>query len=158
MRLVSILANKNLNTPFPVPYKPSFELGEFSRKRKGGLPLKMLLGNFVRNLPFLFSFDLLFVFWINKNKTDALACALYFFLFINTLYYFVVLTWLNHGVGEINRSPKSTWLVTKKYMTGHQKVHDWSPKSTWLVTVKLKGLFFKLLTCYNFFISFIVCL
>ena len=44
----------------------------------------MHLGNFVRNLPFYF-FCLLFVFRIKKNKTDALARALYFFIFINTL-------------------------------------------------------------------------
>ena len=62
-------------------------LGNFLEREKGACPLKMHLGNFVRNLPFYFSFDLLFVFWINKNKTDALARALYFFLFIYTLYY-----------------------------------------------------------------------
>jgi len=45
-----------------VPFQPSFELGEFSRREKGACPLKMHLGNFVRNLPFYFSFDLLFVF------------------------------------------------------------------------------------------------
>ena len=84
MRLKSKLANKHTNTPFSFLFSPLLNLGEFSRKRKGGLPLKMHLGNFVRNLPFYF-FCLLFVFRIKKNKTDALARALYFFIFINTL-------------------------------------------------------------------------
>ena len=58
MRLMSKLANKHTNTPFPFLFSPLLNLGEFSRKRKGGLPLKMHLGNFVRNLPFYFAFFL----------------------------------------------------------------------------------------------------
>ncbi|MBQ7617193.1 hypothetical protein IJS64_04435, partial [bacterium] len=74
------------NTLFSFLFSPLLNLGEFSRKRKGGFPLKMHLGNFVRNLPFYF-FCLLFVFQINKNNTDELACALYFFLFRDTSKY-----------------------------------------------------------------------
>ena len=35
-------------------FQPSFELGGIFSKRKGGLPLEMNFGNFVRNLPFDF--------------------------------------------------------------------------------------------------------
>ena len=115
------------------PFCPLLNLGEFSRKRKGGLPLKNELRKFRQKFTF-FYFLLIccFCFGYLKTKTDALACALYFFLFINTLYYLGKCKWLNHGSGDFNTTPKSTWLNTKKYMTQHQKVHDSTPKSTWL--------------------------
>jgi len=36
-------AIKNLNTSFSFPFSPLLNFGEFSRKRKGGLPLKNAL-------------------------------------------------------------------------------------------------------------------
>jgi hypothetical protein len=40
-------AIKNLNTSFSFPFSPLLNFGEFSRKRKGGLPLKNALGNLI---------------------------------------------------------------------------------------------------------------
>ena len=62
-------------------------LGNFLEREKGACPLKMHLGNFVRNLPFIFS-DCFFLISSKENKTDALACALYFFIFIDTMLYY----------------------------------------------------------------------
>ena len=55
---MSKLANKNVNTPFPFFISPLLNLGNFLEE-KGGLLIKMHLGNFVRNLPFLCFLEIL---------------------------------------------------------------------------------------------------
>ena len=50
-------------------------LGNFLEREKGACPLKMHLGNFVRNLPFIFS-DCFFWFQVKKTKR-TLSRALY---------------------------------------------------------------------------------
>ena len=74
---MSKLANKNVNTQFPFLFSPLLNLGEFSRKRKGGLPHKMYLGNFVRNLPFSFFFLEIKLKNYSKYPEDTLLLIFY---------------------------------------------------------------------------------
>ena len=54
--------------------------GNFLEREKGACPLKMHLGNFVRNLPFIFS-DCFFWFQVKKTKR-TLSRALYISLYL----------------------------------------------------------------------------
>ena len=55
---MSKLANKHQNILFPFLFSLFLNLGNFLEREKGACPLKMHLGNFVRNLPFYFAFFL----------------------------------------------------------------------------------------------------